>query len=100
GRRPNPYDYDKKTFRWIRGVADYDEEQQVWYVVYNPDPARNDRYGGSICLVDHPKLSSLRRNDVVLVEGKVDAQSPDSLGKPKFQIDHIGRCIPDHDKNS
>ena len=93
-QRPNPYAHDAKHYRWFRGVADYDQDEQAWYVVYNPEPDRNDRYGGTIALADHPQLNVLHPNDVILVEGKIDPQLQDRLGKPKFQIEHVARLTP------
>jgi hypothetical protein len=92
--RPNPYAHDAQKFSWFRGVADYDEQAQAWYVVYNPEAASSDPYGGSITLAANPKLNVLHRNDVVLVKGKMSEEKLDRFGKPVFQIDVAHRLVP------
>ena len=92
--RPNPYAHDAQNYGWFRGVVNYDEKGESWFVVYNPEPDSADIYGGSITLAQHPKQTVLRPNDVVLVKGKVDAAQTDRFGKPKFVIDFAGRLTP------
>lgn len=92
--RPNPYAHDAQNYRWFRGIAEYDEQNKSWQVVYNPTPDEQDRFGGRITLADHPKLDVLNANDVVLVEGRVDEQQPDAAGQPKFAIEHAVRLTP------
>ena len=92
--RPNPYDYDRENYTWLRGVVDYDTTHQTWHIIYNLRPDKDDRYGGSSTLSDSPQLSSLQPNDIVLVEGRFDANSRDNIGKPTYRIDHVARLVP------
>lgn len=96
GNRPNPYLHDAKSYSWLRGIASYDEDEQVWYLIYNPDPDENDKYKGSIALADHPTLSALQQNEVYLVEGKVDSEQDGRYGKPKYVIQVIHHLVPDN----
>jgi len=92
--RPNPYDYDRENYTWLRGVVDYDTKHQTWHIIYNLRPDQNDRYGGSSTLSASPQLNSLKPNDIVLVEGRFDPNSRDNIGKPTYQIDHVARLVP------
>lgn len=93
--RLNPYAYDAKEYSWLRGVVEYDEDTEGWYIVYDDEPDKDDRYGGKISLADHPKLSVLKRSEVILVQGKIDDEQVDHLGKPKYLIEQMGRCVPE-----
>jgi hypothetical protein len=92
--RPNPYDYDRQKYTWLRGVVDYDNEHQTWHIIYNLKPDKDDRYGGSSTLANSPQLSGLQPNDIVLVEGRFDLDSRDNIGKPTYQVDHVARLVP------
>ena len=89
--QPNPYAHDAQNFRWFRGVVDFDEEEQAWFLVYNPEPDGSDKFGGVISLLHHPQLNVLRRNDVVLVEGGFSPDKQDRFGKPKFAVQHAAQ---------
>ena len=91
--RLSPYAH-KADFSWVRGIADYDAASSSWYVVYNPEPDREDPYSGSLTLGPHAKLQTLRPNDTVLVMGKVDEQDLDRFGKPKYTISDLLRLQP------
>jgi hypothetical protein len=90
---PNPYDYDRKTYTWLRGKVDYEEGTKSWQIIYSLDG--KDKFGGSLTLSDDPKLKKLRNDDVVLVEGRVDESRKTSRGKPVYKIDHLfGPLVP------
>lgn len=86
---PDPYDYEPEYYRWLRGKVDFDEVDQTWNIIYSLNPDDEDRYGGSITLNNHPELSKLRDGDVALVEGRIDPDSLDRNGKPKYQITNV-----------
>jgi len=86
--RPNPYAYDEKQYRWLRGTVEYDEFDKSWHLMYSEVP--DDDYGGDFTLVDDAKLDVLRNNDVVFVTGRIDRSVTDRLGKPCYRIS--GRC--------
>jgi hypothetical protein len=91
----NPYDYDRKNYQWLRGKMDFDEQDQTWHIIYSLRPDQKDRFGGSITLIDHPDLSKLQNDDVVLLEGKVDSDSLDRSGKVKYRIEKLfGPLVP------
>lgn len=92
--RPNPYKHDRNGYAWLRGVVDYDEQDQAWHLIYalNPDPT--DPYGGDVTLVDSAELDALRNEDVVYVEGSVDSSVRDRLGKPCYRVNRFQRLVP------
>ena len=53
-----------------------------------------DRVGGSIVIEGAGQLETLQNNDVVLVEGEVDARRLDAFGKPMFRVDRLVRLEP------
>jgi len=92
----SPCDYDKRHFRWLRGLADYNAENGTWNLIYNLNPDQNDPYGGSFTLVQDPRLEPLKqfadqKELVLLVEGYIDAKVSDSSGKPSFRVEHLSR---------
>ena len=86
--QPNPYAYDEKQYRWLRGTVEYDDVDRSWHLMYSERP--DDDYGGDFTLVDDPKLDVLRNDDVVFVTGRIDRSVTDRLGKPCYRI--TGRC--------
>jgi hypothetical protein len=92
----NPCDYDRASYSWLRGIVDFDSRDKSWHIIYSQKPDRQDRYGGAIRLVDHPKLGGLRSGDIVYVEGHIDTHHLDTRGKPQYRIagDHIEPLTP------
>jgi hypothetical protein len=87
--RPNPFAHDARNFAWLRGIVDFDPQDQRWVMVYSGNPDAADRFGGSITLGDHPQMNRIKPGDVVLVEGGVDESSLDQHGKPLYRIDKL-----------
>ena len=79
---------------WFRGLLDFDEQENLWYLIYNPEPGINDPLGGMVTLVEHPQLSLLQGDDVVLIEGQFDASQLDVNGRPKYRVHSVRRLIP------
>ena len=94
--KPNPYAYDRKNFRWLRGVVDFDEQSGSWNIIYSTKPDKNDKFGGSITLVESELFSRIHDHDIVLVEGEVDhSAEPDRLGKARFRVKKVyGPLVP------
>jgi hypothetical protein len=88
---PDPYDHDREHHTWLRGVVDFDQQDQSWHLIYDVAPDVNDPYGGDVTLLDHPQFQTLKPGDVVLVEGSLDANQRDRLDKPSYRVD---RCTP------
>ena len=83
----SPYDRDPNGYRWLRGIVDYDPQDKVWILFYSQVPQPNDPFNGQITLADHPKLTGLRDEQVVLVEGGIDTENLDPrTGFPKYRI--------------
>lgn len=93
-RRPNPYAYDQNGYTWLRGVVDFDEQTGTWNLIYDLQPDRTDRYGGSVTLTGGQRLAILKPNDVVLIEGRFHGSERDQFGKPKYLVEHLARLVP------
>jgi hypothetical protein len=90
----SPYKYDREKFQWLRGVVDYDSEARSWNIIYNVEPDQQDQFGGSIVLAGADEFETLQNDDVILVEGGIDAKQLDALGKPMFRVDRLVRLEP------
>jgi hypothetical protein len=85
----SPYGYDKVQYSWLRGVVDYDSENQSWHIMYNIKPEADDQFGGEFAMVSHPGLEKLKNGDVVLVKGYVDDSDRDAFGKVIYQVEEL-----------
>jgi hypothetical protein len=94
---PNPFDYDRDNYTWLRGTVEFDPEEKAWHIMYSENPDENDAFGGDLALMDHPQLATFHDDDVVLLMGRVDPESPDSLGKPRYRIERASKVIPSTD---
>lgn len=83
-----PYGYDKVQYSWLRGVADYDKENQTWHIMYNIRP-ENDQFGGEFALTDHAATKNLKNGDVILVKGYVDDSDRDAYGKVLYRVEEL-----------
>lgn len=91
---PSPYLYDRKTYKWLRGVVDYDDQHKSWRITFNPDPAGSEPYGGNLTLVNDEQLDTLLASDVVLVEGRIEVDRLDHFGKPMYRVETVQRLRP------
>lgn len=94
GGNLRPYGRAADGHAWFRGLIDFDEQENTWYLIYNPEPNSEDPQGGTITLVEHPHLRLLTGDDVVLVEGQFDPSDLDQHGKPKYRPATVRRLIP------
>jgi hypothetical protein len=92
--RSSPYKKDPAGYKWLRGVVARDPKSKSWRITYSRDPLDNDPYGGSLTLVDDEVLDTLMDDDVVVVEGKVDASVPDKYGKPCYRVTRATPLAP------
>lgn len=89
-----PYGRAANGRAWFRGLVDFDEQENAWYLIYNPEPDASDKQGGTITLVEHPNLKLFKGDDVVLVEGDFDPTVTDRYGNAKYRATVIRRLIP------
>lgn len=89
-----PYGRAPNGRAWFRGVVDFDEQENSWYLIYNPEPDATDPQGGLITLVDHPHLKLFQPDDVVLVEGHFDPSESDRAGNSKYRPEIVRRLVP------
>ncbi|MCC7421560.1 MAG: hypothetical protein IT428_14845 [Planctomycetaceae bacterium] len=89
-RHPNPHDFDRNAYRWIRGTVDYDEEDKSWYLIYNLTPDENDVHQGGLTLVGDPVvLGALHDGDVVQVEGEVQKAAEGFRHSTVFHVEKL-----------
>lgn len=93
-RELHPYGRAANGRAWFRGLVDFDEQENAWYLIYNPEPDASDKQGGTITLVEHPHLKLFKGDDVVLVEGDFDPTVTDRNGNAKYRATFIRRLIP------
>lgn len=84
--RPNPYDFDRKEYAWLRGVVDFDPTDKTWHLIYNLTPGQDDELGGSVSLVIDPRTTTLSDRSLMQVEGVVDPNQRDKSGKPMYRV--------------
>lgn len=81
------FGYDRNSYRWLRGVVDYDPAKKDWQIIYGLSPEASDKFGGSLTLLDEGRLADFQNDDVVLVEGRIDPDAGrDVLGKPLYRV--------------
>ena len=84
-KNPIPFGFDTEQYTWLRGVAEFDEQEGVWRVQYAPDQFV-DQYSGVLTLAPDPRLDNLLNKDVVKVHGRIDMSRRDFNQKPMFVI--------------
>jgi hypothetical protein len=89
-----PYGRAPNGQAWFRGLVDFDEQENAWYLIYNPEPDASDKQGGTITLVEHPHLKLFKPDEVILVEGQFDPSETDRYGNPKYRAEVVRRLIP------
>lgn len=94
---PNPYDYDREGYSWLRGVVDFNDDEKTWHIIYNVKPTKDDKFGGGIRLLPSPALKSLRQGQVVHLEGAIDYEHRDADGKPQYRVEHLARVEADRE---
>ncbi len=98
--RPNPYNYDRKGYTWLRGVLSFDEQDKAWFITYNPEPDERDLYGGRLTFLNSAELMDPLANDVVYVEGQIANNQTDRFGKPMFRVTRAQRLVVRKTANS
>ena len=88
-----PYAFDADGYTWLRGIISFDHTEQVWSITYDTTPDTWDSYAGHLTLVGAIP-QDIRDNEVVLVEGAVDAATHDRLGKPVYRVAKVTPLEP------
>lgn len=94
GQAPSPFNYDHKSYRWLRGIVEFDEQEKSWNITYNATPDQTDKFGGNIVLLDQGKLNRFKNGDVVLIDGHIDGSQQDRMGKPCYLVTRAQRLLP------
>ena len=85
-----PFGHDEMKFRWLRGLAEYVEQDESWHIMYNDNPT-DDRFGGEFTLANNAELDKLDKREMyfMTVDGQYDSKSLDQRGKPSYRITNI-----------
>jgi hypothetical protein len=81
--------YDAEGYRWLRGIAQFNESTGNWSLLYSSQPADGDQFHGWVTLADHPQLSQLTPNGAFLIKGLPDLLETDGRGKPLYRVESI-----------
>lgn len=89
-----PYGHDAEGYRYLRGLAIYDDRTDSWSVIYNNKPGRDDEFGGVLTLVDDEGFAILNDKDVVQVNGRLSETERDEYGKAKYVVGELQKLQP------
>jgi len=87
--KPYGRDLEHANPQWLRGIVDYDDQEQTWQIIYAANPDPRDQNGGSLTLGKHPELARCRTGDIVTVKGAIDNSQTDLRGKPIYALDAV-----------
>ena len=79
-----PFRFDEKNYSWLRGIATFDDRQNLWRIQYGTEKV--DLYKGQLSIAHSEWLSGILNGDVVLLEGRIDLAQRGSEGKPKYVL--------------
>jgi hypothetical protein len=80
------------NYRWLVGRLDYSKIQRSWVLRF-ASVEEDDRYGGSVTLVDTGRMATFKSGDLVRVEGSlVDPESQQP--RPPFRAQSIRPVEP------
>ena len=87
------YGYDAESYKWLKGVIEFNPKLQIWHLTYSQNPDDNDQFGGEVTLKNTAHFKYLRNGEAVRVEGQFDSQQVDRLGKPVYEVARIIRDV-------
>jgi hypothetical protein len=73
-------------FAWLRGVVSKEPQDGTWSIIYDDQPADDDKWAGHLSLAPSPELDNLKDGDVVELHGQIDAVVQDRQGKPVYVV--------------
>jgi hypothetical protein len=77
-------------YTWLRGQLDYSAVDRRWKLRYIPIDGETDRYGGSVVLVDSPRLAPFQRGQWVEVRGRLARPGREETGyAPPYEVTSI-----------
>lgn len=80
------------NYQWLVGKLDYSKIQQAWTLRY-ASVEEDDRYGGSVTLVEPGRMSSFQSGQLVRVEGRME-NGDDFHARPPFRVQSIRAVEP------
>lgn len=90
---PSPFGYDNERYTWLQGLAEFDEQEGIWRIQYDPSEFA-DQYSGRLTLAKDDRLDSLLHKDVVRLRGRIDMDQRDVNQKPVYVIESAQKLRP------
>lgn len=87
------YGYDAQSYSWLKGVLEFDPREQVWHLTYSQNPDVTDQLGGEVTIKNTAHFKYARNGEFLQVEGELDLDSRDRLGKPLYTVTRIIRPV-------
>lgn len=80
------------NYHWLVGKLDYSKIQQAWTLRF-ASVEEDDRYGGSVTLMEPGEMKEFRSGQLVRVEGRME--NPDDFhARPPFRVQSIRAVEP------
>ncbi len=78
---------------FYRGKVTFDDVEQRWFLQYEPvaDPETGE---GIVYLAEYTKLTSLKNNARVVIEGRLDNKQLDQFDRPILVIKNMTTIVP------
>ena len=84
------YGFDRKDYRWLRGILKYDSRSGGWLITYSL--AARDEFGGTLAMaISQQQIDGLAEGDTVDVHGYVDQNVRNEQGRPIYRVESIER---------
>ena len=80
------------TYNWLVGTLDYSKIQDAWVLRY-ASVEEDDRYGGSVTLVNPPGIEKFKSGQLVRVEGSLKNADAQEL-RPPYLVQNIRAVGP------
>ena len=79
------------NYRWLQGDLQYDVQNRSWHLIYDYNPAGNDRLGGEVRLGGNLPFTPSDNDRVDRVSGYFDRAQADRQGKPVYRVTRVQR---------
>ncbi len=87
------FGYDAEGYTWLKGILEYDPREKVWHLTYSQTPDATDQLGGEVTIKNTAHFKYARNHEAVQVQGQLDLDSRDRLGKPLYEVTRLIRPV-------